>query len=795
MSIQIPKFLNEITFGKALTDDTYLHIRPGSHNKDVLEKKQISENYISSDSDIFAKVVAQSPAAIALTDTEGYIVYINPAGCELSGYTRPEIIGLKSSHFMQGYLSETEQSKMLQLLHSGNMWSASLKNRKKDGSSYWSETFISPIYGKNSELTNFLIVKHDVSEKVADEKRFFQTREKFKSLLSNIPLGIFELSLAKKVESWNNAAEDILGYSRAEILGQPISTVFKKSEFANYIKLAARATEAKDAQRAVIQNRKKDGSLLYCLWFVTPIMSSDKKVSGLVCLVQDVTSRVMLQKELERKDLRNTTILDNTHEMILIADEFGQIKYANQAFMSTFLSKNSTYSGRKIFDFVHSDVLKAFIDTYSQTFKSGKETHREVAFVGHTGQRVIVNLKAVLISDFDNQLNVQLFMHNVTKESISRQHYVKINNELSMLIETVNAPIFEVDSDFLILSWNRAAANLTGFERSKVVNRSIFDIMVDEYSQDQFKQLVSETVDGDFSKDREIEFKTTFGNTIKWLVSINPNYNTGDSFLSITCVARDITELDKYAESLENEVGKRTRQLKEALAKERELGEMKTKFISMASHEFRTPLTAINFAAGFLKKYNHKLDKEAQNKKLDKIQTQIKHITSLLDDVLTTGKADEGKLKYQPEVFCFDDFIQPIIDDVLERFEYSHIIIPVEVQKGIQVALDRELGVKIFNNLLSNAVKYSPDSKIIELSYYAEDAAFVFSVKDFGIGIKSQDFPHLFDRFFRGDNVETIQGTGLGLPIVKEAVDLHGGSIKVESEEGRFTKFIVTLPR
>ena len=795
MSIQIPKFLNEITFSKALTDDSLLQSKSDSYHRKTFHRKQISENYISANSDIFSKVVAQSPAAIALTDTEGYIVYINSVGCELSGYSRQEIIGMKSSHFMQGYLSETEQSKMLQLLHSGNMWSATLKNRKKDGSSYWSETFISPIYDQNGELTNFLIVKHDVSEKITDEKRFFQTREKFKSLLSNIPLGIFELSLAKKVESWNNAAEDIFGYGKSEVVGHGINMIFEKSGYANYMKLAARALEAKDAKRSVIQNRKKDGSLLYCLWFVTPVMGSDKTVSGLVCLVQDVTSRVMLQKELERKDLRNTTILDNTHEMILIADEYGQIEYANKAFITRFLPDRTNYSGRKVFEFVHSRSLKLLTEVYSRSFKSEKETHRGVEFIGQYGERVVVNLKAVLISDFDNKPKVQLFMHDVTKETISREHYIKINNELSLLIETVNVPIFEIDSDFLILSWNQSAANLTGFERSKVVNRSIFDIMVDEHSQDQFKQLVSETVAGDFSKDREIEFKTTFGNTIKWLVSINPNYYTGDSFLSITCVVRDITELDKYAESLENEVDKRTRQLKEALAKERELGEMKTKFISMASHEFRTPLTAINFAAGFLKKYHHRLDEKAQNKKLDKIQTQIKHITSLLDDVLTTGKADEGKLKFKPETVCFDDFIQTIIDDVLERFEYSHIIIPVKVQKGIQVALDRELGMKIFNNLLSNAVKYSPESKTIELSYYMENAAFIFSVKDFGIGIKSQDFPHLFDRFFRADNVETIQGTGLGLPIVKEAVDMHGGSIKVESEEGQFTKFIVTLPR
>jgi signal transduction histidine kinase len=105
------------------------------------------------------------------------------------------------------------------------------------------------------------------------------------------------------------------------------------------------------------------------------------------------------------------------------------------------------------------------------------------------------------------------------------------------------------------------------------------------------------------------------------------------------------------------------------------------------------------------------------------------------------------------------------------------------------------LGIKIFNNLLSNAIKYSPDKSIVELSFYAKDSAFIFCVKDSGIGIKTGDLSHIFDRFFRGDNVETIQGTGLGLPIVKEAVEMHGGTIKVESKEGRFTKFIVTLPR
>ena len=224
------------------------------------------------------------------------------------------------------------------------------------------------------------------------------------------------------------------------------------------------------------------------------------------------------------------------------------------------------------------------------------------------------------------------------------------------------------------------------------------------------------------------------------------------------------------------------------------MGVLKSRFVSMASHEFRTPLSAINFAAGFIKKYWTRLNEEERLKKLTKIEEQVKHMTNLLDDVLTMGKIDAGKLEFNPEEINFGEFISSIIEEVESGCNHTHKI-KIHKQGLIdKIILDKKLGRNIFINLLSNAIKFSPNKNFVELKYSLNQEYARFEIKDYGIGIKPEDMEQIFEPFKRGANTQTIQGTGLGLAIVKEAVMKHKGFIDVKSVQGKGTSFIVNLP-
>jgi signal transduction histidine kinase len=252
-----------------------------------------------------------------------------------------------------------------------------------------------------------------------------------------------------------------------------------------------------------------------------------------------------------------------------------------------------------------------------------------------------------------------------------------------------------------------------------------------------------------------------------------------------------------YRNELEQKVNERTLKLNKALEKEKELNELKSKFVSTASHEFRTPLSAINFAAGSIKKYWVKMEPMMIEKKLDKIEDQVLHMTKLLDDILIVGQADAGKFKNKPKYINLGNFIHEIIEEVYNSQKKSHEILLIDTE-GFQksdIFIDEKLGRNVFINLISNAIKFSPDAKKIHIELASKKKDIVISIIDYGIGINKSELKNIFQPFARGHNVDLIQGTGLGLSIAKEAIGLIGGKISVNSSIGNGTSFIVQIPK
>ncbi|MEP7291437.1 MAG: PAS domain S-box protein [Chloroflexota bacterium] len=255
-----------------------------------------------------------------------------------------------------------------------------------------------------------------------------------------------------------------------------------------------------------------------------------------------------------------------------------------------------------------------------------------------------------------------------------------------------------------------------------------------------------------------------------------------DEKTGIVCSLRDISEQKSL------EAG-----LREAVERQKELIELKTRFVSMVSHEYRTPLAAILTSTTLLQDYYHRLTEERKLAHFSTIQIQVQRLTELLEQVLQINKAESIHLEFRRELIDFDSFCRDTIENVrqispTQQIEYTVIGSPVEV--GVDVKLARQ----IITNLLSNALKYSPKAGTIWLNLAFENHQVILTVRDEGIGIPEDDQNQLFTMYHRARNVGDIQGTGLGLVIIKQAVDAHEGTISVESAVGQGTTFTVTLP-
>ncbi|GAB3638105.1 hypothetical protein GCM10027422_36950 [Hymenobacter arcticus] len=241
------------------------------------------------------------------------------------------------------------------------------------------------------------------------------------------------------------------------------------------------------------------------------------------------------------------------------------------------------------------------------------------------------------------------------------------------------------------------------------------------------------------------------------------------------------------------ELEQRGQELTQALAAERELGELKSRFVSMASHEFRTPLTAVLTSATLIGKYPG-TDQQAQRlRHLQRIEASVNHLNAILEEFLSVGRIEEGAMAAQPTTFDLAALLTETLADVQSLRKPGQTIVRL-VECPDSVHLDASLLRKILVNLLSNALKYSGENAAVTVRASFQDNQLVFSVEDQGVGISKEDQTHLFERFFRARSVSTVPGTGLGLYIIAKYLELLRGTIALRSELGQGTTVTVTIP-
>ncbi len=267
-------------------------------------------------------------------------------------------------------------------------------------------------------------------------------------------------------------------------------------------------------------------------------------------------------------------------------------------------------------------------------------------------------------------------------------------------------------------------------------------------------------------------------------------------------------QLSKLNQDLEQKVQERTLELAEmirklteskkevdmALEKERELNNLKSRFISTASHEFRTPLATIMSSVSLTGKYAESMDKNSMSKHIDRVKSSVNHLTDILNDFLSLDKLEEGAVMANPEYLGLNDLLVAITDEIKpiakagQRINFTGLLV------NEQIFIDKRILKNIMFNLISNAIKYSNENTNIDIKLSRDGNTLTIEIKDQGIGIPLEDQAHIFERFYRANNIGNMQGTGLGLNIVKKYVEILKGDIQFKSIPEKGTKFTLKLP-
>lgn len=353
-------------------------------------------------------------------------------------------------------------------------------------------------------------------------------------------------------------------------------------------------------------------------------------------------------------------------------------------------------------------------------------------------------------------------------------------SKLKAIIDTAVDGIITIDGRGIIETLNPAAARLFGYTEEELRGQNVKILMPepDRSGHDQYIKNYHNTGEGQIiGKGREVIGKKKDGSTFPFLLSISEVQLSGRKIF--TGIIHDISELAK---------------VKDALKKEMELNELKSRFVTMASHEFRTPLSAILSSVSLISKYNDPKDEEKRTKHINRIKSSVANLTGILNDFLSLSRLEEGRVMNTPAEFDIRELSDEALEEISPVLKEQQVIDYNHFGETSLLELDKNIIKNILINLLSNASKYSGEGKKIFFTTSIIDHNLDIVVKDEGIGIPEEDKPYLFSRFFRAHNTQNIQGTGLGLNIVKKYVDLLDGKINFISELNKGTTFTITIP-
>lgn len=453
---------------------------------------------------------------------------------------------------------------------------------------------------------------------------------------------------------------------------------------------------------------------------------------------------------------------------------------------------------------IHPDDRDSALATCTEATQACMDHDFEYRIISAEGQERWVRDVVSVISENGQPKSLRGILIDVSERVKARQALELSEQRFKNIVEISSDWVWECDEDLRFTYVSGRFAEAAGAPAESIIGKTRHELGTDS-GADWDAHLADLTARRPF-RNFCYAVETVHG-TRHWSVSGRPVFDANGAFKGYHGTGHDQTdavnaeeELIRHRDHLQDLVTEATSQLKEraddlkqALAKEKEVNELQRQFLSMASHEFRTPLAIIDSAAQRLLRRGEKPDEGKMDRRIDNIRSAVSRMTQLMESTLAAARFEDGQGTLKVDSFDFTSLIRQVCDDQKEIAPSHTVVCDFEISP-ITITADRSALEQVFSNLLSNAVKYSPENEKIEVYVTVEDQTLVVSVKDYGVGIDADELPKMFQRFFRARTSSGIAGTGIGLNLVKTLIELHEGVISVESAPGSGSTFTVRLP-
>ncbi len=720
---------------------------------------------------------------IMRSDNRGVYNYVSPVATSIVGYTPEEIIGKTLFDFIHPDERKYSLDYFNQLIADKNtVFEFTGRIRHKQGHYIWLEATGHVWWSSEGNLQSVFTIARDITSRKEAEVALQKSAEEIEDLYNNAPCGYHSLDKNGRIVQINDTELAWLGYERDEVLGHHVSEFMPVTSQELFKALFPIFLEQGWLADVEVEFKRKDGSTFPVLLSATAVFDDNGDFLQSRTTLFDITERKQTQSELRESEQRYRLIADNSTDIIISVKPNREFSYISPAFKSILGYESDEFLDKTIESILHPDDVSKMAQEIQDAVTNGDTDYDVTNRYRHKqGHYIWLETQGRILRATDGTLQGFISAsRDITDRKEAERALQESEEQYRRLVETMRGGLVIYDVDNRLTYVNERFCELMGYNREEILGNKLFDFM-DEQNAETVREELNERQYGGKSSYEIVAFKHD-GSPVNLLVSGSPLTSEKGIYSGGFAVVMDIS-VQKQAEDT----------LRESLAREKELSELKTRFVSMASHEFRTPLATMLASIETLSAYRHKLSEEKIESRLERIKEQIAHLTSIMDDVLLLAKMQERHVTFRPSKINLDSLCLSVLDEfesqpnILQTIDYV-------CEQRLEVYVDKKLMRQIMNNLVSNAIKYSPDDSEIQVRLTKMDKTIILSVHDQGIGIPEDDLKHLFEPFHRAANVGAISGTGLGLVITKEAVELHGGQIIVDTAVGHGTTMNVVIP-
>ncbi|HAX96600.1 MAG TPA: hypothetical protein DCY35_08805 [Prolixibacteraceae bacterium] len=657
-----------------------------------------------------------------------------------------------------------------------------------------------------THLKELLIELNDLNqdlEKRVEERtnEIFQLSKLQQAILGNAGLGIFSATPEGTIQLFNPAAEQMLGYTSEEVTGKETPLLFHdtqeiedlskrtkahKNELATpYFNLLVNLLDGQDSFTREMNFKRKDGTRFPGKLTLSTYSDESGNIIGIIGIIMDITLERQAIESLRKSETENRAILDAVPDVLFRLNQKGDFIYSHFSDSNQLFTLPDNYLGKNIIEVLPADIASLSLEKLCEAFQT-KETVTFEYSLERNGNIQYFENRIIALS---NQEALSI-IRDITERNLTMAALQW--NESLMKMMTATSPLAFLVIDHTnddIVFFNHRYCEIWGLtekeneiREKRLKNNDLIKYCQLLIAQPRFVKNAYRPLE-DIDNREIIEDVIPFvdGRYIRrYSAQIR---GLEDEYFGRLYIFEDITEKESLSQSLI-----------EAVEREKELNEMKSKFVSMASHEFRTPLASILMATETMENYFDRMNKEELQKYLQRIRKNIEFLREMINKFLNLSRIETGKMPYMPEPTEITGFINIWIEEFSIKNSIKQTIRFEKAFDEAILTIDRQLMLQVFDNLVTNSIKYSPEDGVIAIRVEKLEDRFRFIFEDKGIGIPKKDQGKLFEAFFRASNTGNIHGTGLGLPLVKQIVERHDGKVWFESVENEGTTFYVEIP-